>query len=144
MISKRFFILPFIVLIIVSCASSSKENSSFKLKRKWMLVKMSEFHRDTLIKYGTYIDLTQSNEKGNAFMGCNQIDFNFRVISKKKMIFSNIISSEKYCLKTSEIESEFIKNITKVTRFSTAKAHKLELFDKTGKLQFEFIASDWD
>ena len=143
MIFRSFYILVLVTIIIASCNSSSKQLISSGLKRKWMLVSMGEFSRDTLIKYATYVDLSVSSKEGNAYMGCNNIVFNFQV-SKENIKIFNVFSTEKYCLQSSNIENEFKRLVLIITRFSTKKAHKLELFDKTGKLQLEFIAADWD
>lgn len=122
----------------------SKHPSSTSLKRKWMLVAMGDFPRDTLMKYATYMDLTNSVDKGRAYMGCNSIGFNFHVLSNTKIKFSNVIATRKYCIKTSKIENEFNRKIISVSKFSTKNAHKLELLDENGIQQLQFVAADWD
>jgi heat shock protein HslJ len=144
MTSKRICVFLLLFTIFIGCNVVSKHPSSTSLKRKWMLVAMGDFPRDTLIKYATFIDLTKSDNSGNAYMGCNSIGFNYHIQSNTKIKFSNVVATRKYCIKTSKIENEFSRKIISVSTFSTKNAHKLELLDENGKQLFQFVAADWD
>lgn len=141
--SKRVYTILLFFTVLVGCNIITKQPLSNNLKRKWMLVAMEDFPRDTLIKYATYIDLTNSDSKGSAYMGCNTIGFSYQVISKEKIKFSNVFSTKMYCLQTSKIEDKFNSLLVTMNRFSAKNAHKLELFNEEGK-QLQFVAADWD
>lgn len=144
MISKKvYFLLLLLFVVLVGCNVTTKQPVSNSLKRKWMLVEMEDFPRDTLVKYATYMDLTKSDSNGSAYMGCNAIGFNCQILSKDKIKFSDVISTKMYCSQTSKIEDKFSTLIITMNRFSTKNAHKLELFNDEGK-QLLFVAADWD
>ncbi|WP_136667970.1 META domain-containing protein [Flavobacterium sp. H122] len=143
MISKRFYIFLLLFAVLVGCNVTTKQPLSNSLKRKWMLVAMEDFSRDTLVKYATYIDLTSSDNAGSAYMGCNTIGFRYEIYSKDKIKFSDFISTKMYCQQTGKIEDEFSRLIVTMNGFSTQNAHKLVLVNEEGK-QLQFVAADWD
>lgn len=143
MIFKRFYIFPFVFILLIGCNITTKVPISNSLKRKWMLVAMGDFPKDTLVKYATYIDLTRNDAIDNAYMGCNTIGFKYEIHSNDKIKFSDIISTRMYCAQTGKIEEEFNRLIVTMEKFSTKNAHKLVLFDQQGK-ELQFVAADWD
>lgn len=133
------------VLILSSChpkLNNVTENNTNALKRVWMLVKLNDFPKDTLVKYETKMNLVSTDNTGNAYMGCNRIGFNYETFSRNSIMFSKVFSTKMYCEKTAKIESDFINQLEKCN-FYHISSHKLSLITSTGD-SIQFIAQDWD
>ena len=142
-INHKKYCFIIVLLLLVSCHSKVKTNEKVNLHRKWMLVKLDTIPKDTLIKYEAYIDLSSKDKTGGAYMGCNQMGFDYKISKSNSILFTNVIGNQMYCNKTMHIETIFSEQIKEITDFSLHEAHQLILTGRNGK-QMKFVAQDWD
>lgn len=143
---KNSCLLLFISAFLLNCQPKLVENNTKEdynyLKRKWMLVQLKNFSKDTLVKYQANIDLTSKDNDGKAYAGCNQIQFGYKTNTNNKINLNNIVSTYMYCENVSELESSFIESLGSTTTYNL-KGHFLTLITKSND-SIKFVAVDWD
>lgn len=131
------------LLLLMNCSSQTANFIDFK--REWMLVEFQNFNKDLMIKNKAKLDLsktTNSAPRFTATMGCNGIFGQATFKANGKVIFSQIGSTEMFCAKNMNLETDFVKVLPKITTYKV-EGHRLTLSNKDGT-RLKFVASDWD
>lgn len=146
-IMKTISLFLITIFLFTNCQSvkkkaSSNQQESNSLNRKWMLVKLDSISRNALIKHKVFIDLTEKKTSGNAYAGCNNINFQYNANKDSSIRFSNIISTRMYCEKTNNIEQLLINGLENTKSYNT-KNQFLLLITKSNDT-IKCVAEDWD
>ena len=130
---------------MVSQSCVSQKLSSGEFQRQWMLVKYKDYSRDFLVENKAQLDLSARKTNPNqysAFMGCNQMFTTAEFYKNGTVKFSDVGSTMMYCEGKMQLESDFGKDLPKLTKYKI-DGHQLTLSDGKG-LEMKFIAADWD
>ncbi len=135
----------FLILILVySCSmhnlkeSKNMENNS--IQRVWMMTKFKSYTKEQLIEKKAQLDI-KTDSFANAFMGCNNIVYSYRITSPNKIYFTNGIQTQMACVENN-LETEFNIILPNLTEYNIS-GHTLILKSTKGDI-IEFIAQDWD
>ena len=137
------FFAVFILTAVTNCSSTQVNNQHYQ--REWMMVSFDKFTKQELIENEAGINLTgektDTEIKGTAKMGCNQIFFEAELKNKGKIKISGLGGTEMACAEM-ELENTFMKRFVNMTRYKI-EGHRLMLSDDLGN-EMKFVAADWD
>lgn len=127
-------------MVSSTCGVYQSKNEHSSLARIWMVTTYKSYSKNFLIQNNAQIDLTKSNF-ATSFMGCNQLQIQYRIVNDSTMNIISAVGTEKAC-NGMNLETNFLKDCLEIEHY-TIEGHKLIL---TGANQhkMEFIAQDWD
>ena len=110
-----------------------------------MLVEFQNFSKDVMIQNKAKLKLsktTVTDKNFSAAMGCNKIFGQANFKSNGTVTFSKMGSTEMFCDRNMDLETEFGKILPTITAYKV-EGHRLTLSNKNGAL-LKFVAADWD
>jgi heat shock protein HslJ len=137
---NRIFTLLLTFVYIMACNTVKKDDNNQQLNRIWMLVEFEQFTKEDLTKNQAYLDLTKP-ENAASKMGCNNLSFQYKIVSNSEIQFNDGIATKMYC-DDMQLETDFSKEITLISNYSL-DGHHLTLTSSDGK-KMVFVAQDWD
>ena len=131
------------ILFVQNC--STKTLVSGEINRQWMLIEFQDFPRDLMMKNRANMDMSPTKTNPNQYgatMGCNKMFLTATFYSNGTVKFSDIGSTMMYCEGNMDLDTEFGKELPKMTKFKI-EGHHLTLSDGKGS-EMKFVAADWD
>lgn len=136
---KKIYLIAIIFCSALSSCSLFRYSDP-KLYRVWMLTDFQGYSKEYLTEKKASLDMKEK-EFAKAYMGCNQISYNYYNKHKDEINFKGGLSTSMAC-ENMDLEDKFNQIMQQITHYQV-EGHRLILKTADGAAM-SFVAQDWD